>query len=155
MARCPQFKTGADMSASLDLRKAHKSHVRGDITMVYTWVNDERAMVLIPHLRKGAPWFVVMESAAHTWDDEDARNIPQVVRKATKACEVLGIEPSPWNCRRIAGLIIDGLPDLIRMPSSPPAEFHRASFGNMELRADGNVIAADEIRVEKEGAEYV
>ena len=142
------------MPATIDLAKAHTSRVHGDITVIFSWINDERAMVLVPHLRKGAPWYVVMESAAYTWDDEDANNIPLVVAKATKACEVLGIEPSPWNCRRIAGMIIDGLPDLIRMPSKPPAEYHRASFGHMELRADGEVIAADDIRIEKDGAEY-
>ncbi len=142
------------MPTTIDLAKAHMSRVHGDITIIFSWINDERAMVLVPHMRKGAPWFVVMESAAHTWDDEDAKNIPLVIAKATKACDVLGIEPSPWNCRRVAGMIIDGLPDLIRMPSSPPAEYHRASFGNMELRADGQVIAAEDIRLEKEGAEY-
>jgi hypothetical protein len=142
------------MPATIDLAKAHLSRVHGDITVIFSWVNDERAMVLVPHLRKGAPWFIVMESAAHTWDDTDARNIPTVIAKATRACEVLGIEPSPWNCRRIAGLVIDGLPDLIRMPSSPPKEYHRANFGHMELRADGDLIAAEDIRMEKEGATY-
>lgn len=142
------------MPASIDLRKAHLSRVHGDITVIFSWINDERAMFLIPHLRKGAPWYVVCESAAYTWDDMDANNIPVVVQKATKACEVLGIEPSPWNCRRVAGMIIDGLPDLIRMPSSPPTEYHRASFGNMELRANGQVIASEDIRIEKDGATY-
>ncbi len=142
------------MSATIDLSKAHLSRVHGDITVIFSWINDERAMVLVPHLRKGAPWFVVMESAAYTWDDEDANNIHIVVKKATKACEVLGIDPSPHNCRRIAGLVIDGLPDLIRMPSSPPVEYYKTSFGNMELRADGHVIAAEDIRIEKEGASY-
>jgi hypothetical protein len=142
------------MPATIDLSKAHMSRVHGDITAIFSWVNDERAMVLVPHLRKGAPWFIVMESAAHTWDDADPQNIPQVVRKSVKACEVLGIEPTPVNCRRVAGMVIDGLPDLIRMPSKPPAEYYRPSFGNMELRADGQTIAADEIRIEKEGASY-
>lgn len=142
------------MPASIDLRKAHLSRVHGDITVIFSWINDERAMFLIPHLRKGAPWYVVCESAAYTWDDMNPDNIPQVVQKATKACEVLGIEPSPWNCRRIAQMIIDGLPDLIRMPSAPPTEYHRASFGNMELRANGHVIASEDIRIERDGATY-
>lgn len=143
------------MPASIDLSKAHLSRVQGDLTVIFSWINDERAMILVPHLRKGAPWFVVMESAAYTWDDMDARNVSTVVKKAMKACDVLGIEPSPWNCRRVAGLIIDGLPDLIRMPSSPPKEHYRASFGHMELRAGGELIAGEDIRMEKEGAEYV
>ena len=142
------------MPASIDLTKAHLHRVHGDITVIFSWINDERAMVLVPHLRKGAPWFVVMDSAAHTWDDHDAKNIPTVIAKASKACEVLGIEPSPWNVRRIAGLVIDGIPDLIRMPSSPPKEYHRANFGHMELRADGDLIAQEHIKVEKEGATY-
>ena len=142
------------MPVSIDLSKAHLSRVHGDITAIFSWLNDERAMFLIPHLRKGAPWYVVMEGAAHTWDDHDPGNIPTVVSKSTKACEVLGIEPNPSNCRRIAGIIIDGLPDLIRMPTSPPIEYHRATFGRMELRANGEPIAGEDVRVEKEGATY-
>lgn len=142
------------MPASIDTRKAHMTRQHGDITAIYTWVNDERALVLVPTFRAGAPWYIVMESAAFTWDDSSERNVPVVVRKAIKACEVLGIEPTPTNCRRIAGLIIDALPDLIRMPSAPPQEYHRASFGRMELRADGKAIAGEDIRVEKEGAVY-
>ena len=142
------------MPATLDTRKAHLTRQHGDITAIYTWVNDERALVLVPTFRAGAPWFIVMENAAYTWDDHNPRNVAHVVAKSMKACEVLGIEPTPVNCRRIAGIVIDGLPDLIRMPSSPPAEFHRASFGHMELRADGELIAGEDIRVEKESATY-
>lgn len=142
------------MPATIDTRKAHLTRQHGDITAIYTWVNDERAMVMVPTFRAGAPWFIVMESAAFTWDDENPRNVQEVVRKSMKACEVLGIEPTPVNCRRIAGIVIDGLPDLIRMPSSPPAEFHRASFGRMELRAGGTPIAGEDIRVQKEGVTY-
>lgn len=142
------------MPASIDTRKAHLVRQHGDLTVIYTWVNDQRAMVLLPHLRPGAPWFIVMESASYSWDDSDRRNIPNVVKKSMKACEVLGIEGSPHNCRRVAGIIIDGLPDLIRMPHAPEKEYHRASFGNLLLKADGVPMASEEIRVEKEGVTY-
>lgn len=142
------------MPVTIDLTKAHLSRVHGDIAAVFSWLNDKRAMFLIPHLRKGAPWFVVVESAAFSWDDHDPKNIVNVVQKSAKACEVLGIEPTPINCRRIAGIVIDGLPDLIRMPAKPPTEFHRASFGRMELRADGQTLAEEDIKVEKEGVTY-
>ena len=69
-------------------------------------------------------------------------------------CEVLGIEPSRPNWVRVAGIIHDGLPDLVKMPSAPPAEFHRGSFGEMTLRADGQVLAQQDIRIEREGATY-
>lgn len=143
------------MPATIDTSKAHLVRQHGDITAIFSWINDERALILVPSYRPGAPWFCVMESASYSWDDEDPRNIPEVVRKANKACEVLGIEPTPHNARRVAGIVIDGLPDLIRMPAAPPQEYHRASYGNLTLKADGQAIAQEEIRVEKAGAEYV
>lgn len=148
------IQPGADMPASIDLSKAHLSRVHGDITVIFSWLNDERAMFLIPHLRKNAPWFVVMEGAAYTWDDTSPANVRNVAAKAVKACEVLGLEPTPINCRRIAGIIVDGLEDLIRMPSSPPAEYYSASFGKMELRADGQIVTGQDIQLEKEAATY-
>lgn len=143
------------MPVSVDTKKAYLHRTHGDLTVIFTWMNDERAMILLPHLRPGAPWYVVMEGAAYTWDDSQSKNVPEVARKAMQACNVLGIEPSPANCRRVASIIIDGLPDLIRMPAAPPTEYHKTSHGQLILHADGKPIAAEEILVEKEGATYV
>ena len=142
------------MGVSLDLSKAHRSRQYGDLTAVYSWINDERALFLIPSYRKGAPWFIVMEPASHEWNDQDPSNISSVVRRAMKACEVLGIEGNPTNCRRIVGIVNDAIPDLVRMPASPPTEYYRASAGSMELRADGQVMVREDIRIEKTGAEF-
>jgi hypothetical protein len=143
------------VAASIDLSKAWKTRTHGDLVAVYSWLNDERALFLIPLYRQKAPWFVVMESAAWSWDDEDPKNVANVAGKAMKACEVLGIEPTAQNARRIAGIVIDGLPDLIRMPTSPEKEMHKTGFGEMHLKANGETIASDLIRVEKEtGATY-
>lgn len=142
------------MTISVDLRKAHAHRTHGDITAIFTWMNDERALVLLPHRRAGAPWYVVMEGAAWTWNDQDPKNVATVARKGMKACEVLGIEPSPWNVRKIAGIITDALPDLIRMPSAPPKEYVKGSFGTMLLMADGKPMAGDDIRIEQEGVTY-
>lgn len=143
------------MAASIDLSNAHLVRIHGDITAVYSYINDERALILAPTFRPGAPWFCVLESAAFSWDDEDPANVVEVVRKANKACEVLGIEPTPHNARRIAAIVIDGLPDLIRMPSANEKEMRDASYGRMQLKANGQTIAEQDIRLEKEaGAEY-
>lgn len=139
---------------SIDLSKAHLSRQYGDITAVFSWLNDGRALFLIPTYRRGAPWFVVLEPAAHEWDDHSATNVAMVAMRAMKACEVLGIEPSPINARRIVSLVDDALPDLIRMPSAPPTEYYAASHGQMLLRADGVPLASEEIRIEKQGATY-
>lgn len=137
------------MGVTLDLRKAHLSRQHGDILAIYTWVNDERAMVLLPACRPGAPWYIVCESAAWKYDDPT-----YLASQCVKACDVLGMEPSRPNWVRLASIIHEGLPDLIRMPAAPPAEYLRGSVGSMELRADGQTIAGEDIRIEREGATY-
>lgn len=143
------------MGASIDLSKAHHSQQYGDLIAIYSWINEERALFLIPHRRKGAPWYVVMEPAAHTWSDQSEwTNIREVCLKGYKACEVLGIEPSAINVRRIVGIVNDAIPILLRMPHAPDKEFHSQTFGHMQMRADGKAFAEEEIRVAKEGVGY-
>jgi hypothetical protein len=142
------------MSATLDPRKAFLTRRHGDLLAIFSWVNDERALILLPARRPGAPWYVVMESAAHTWDDSNPANVPAVAAKALRACEVLGLEPTPRNAQRVAAIVIDGLPDLIRMPAARPAELHPASIGRMTLRADGQTLAEQDLLLETGGATY-
>lgn len=131
---------------SLDLTKAHLSRQFGDLTVVFTWVNDSRAMVLIPTYRKDAAWYVIEDSAAFKYD-----NMAYLKSQCIKACEVLGMEPSPNNWYKLATVIHDGLPDLITMPTAPDKDLTRGNYGQMELRADGKTMAAQDIKLEKEG----
>lgn len=138
------------MGISLDLKKAHISRFHGDLCAVYTWINEERAMVLVPWRRAGAPWYVVMEPAAYKYDDPR-----YLATQCKKACEVLGLEPSTPNWVRVATIIHDGLPDLVSMPSAPPITYSKAAYGNMAITAEGKTVAAEEIRVpEQAGATY-
>jgi hypothetical protein len=138
------------MGAKLDLNKAHLTRQHGDILAVYTWVNDERALVLIPAYRKGAAWYIVCESAAYQYDNPE-----YLARQSAKAAEVLGMEPSSNNWVRIATIIHDGLPDLIEMPSVPEPVLMRATVGEMRMFENGRLIAGEEIRMERdEGAIY-
>lgn len=137
------------MSASIDLRKAHLTRYHGDLMAVYSWIDDERALFLIPHRRPGAPWYIVKESAAYKYD-----NPTYLAHQCAKACEVLGMEPSRANWVRVATVIHEGLPDLITMPSAAPAELSRASYGNLVLRANGQAIGGEDIRLEQGGVRY-
>lgn len=135
---------------SLDLTKAHLSRQHGDLTVVFTWVNDERAMVLIPTYRKGAAWYIVAESASYKYDNRE-----YLKRQCMKAAEVLGMEPSPNNWIKLATIIHDALPDLITMPTGPENELTTANYGQMELRQDGKTMVAQDIKLEKEeGVSY-
>ena len=102
----------------LDLRKSHKVRRHGDLLAIYTWVNDERALVLVLARRNNPAWFVVCESAAYRYDDAS-----MFAEQYVTACEVFGVEPSQRNWVRIASMIHWGLGDLIRMPSAPTPEF--------------------------------
>ncbi|HEX4843180.1 MAG TPA: hypothetical protein VFV57_05875 [Limnobacter sp.] len=137
------------MGLSIDLKNCHLQRQHGDIVALYTWMNEERCLVLIPAYRKNSAWYVIMDSAAYKYDDP-----AYLATQCAKACEVLGMEPSQLNWVRLATIIHEGLPDLVSMPSAPPKEFHRRSFGEMHARANGEIIGSDLIRVEKEGASY-
>jgi hypothetical protein len=138
------------MAVSLDPRKAHKALVIGDVLMILTWVNDERAMVLMPaHRAMGSPWFIIMESASYKYDEPR-----YLAQQAAKAAQIMGMDESTSTWVRVADIVMNYLPDLIRMPSSPTPEFHSGSFGTMTLMADGQAIRQEEIKVEKSGLEY-
>lgn len=143
------------MGVSLDLRKAHSFHYRGDLVVVLSWINDLRAMFIIPRHRKGAPWYVIEEPAAHFWRDDEPANIRNAAIKSVKACEVLGMEPSPMNQTKIIALVNDFIPDLLRMPSAPPARYINKDFGHMTMREGGKVLASQALLLEDEGQEYV
>lgn len=138
------------MAAKLDLNKAHLTRQHGDLLAVYTWVNDERALVLLPAYRKNAAWYIVCESAAHKY-----ANPEYLARQCRIAADVLNMEPSPNNWVRLATVIIEGLPDLIEMPSAPEPVLMRATVGEMRMLENGKLIAGEEIRLEREeGAVY-
>jgi hypothetical protein len=148
------------MSVSLDLRKAHKNQRHGDIIAVLTWVNDERALVLLPALRKQAGWYIVQDSAAYRWGVDHPN--PDIRRPAQEhamvqshiACSMLGIEPTRANRARIISIVTGWIPDLVSMPSAPEATFLKGSFGEIALSVDGKKIAAQDVQIEDKGASY-
>ena len=138
------------MPACIDLRKAHLHRQHGDLLAVYTWINGERCLVLIPAFRPKAPWYVVMESAAYQYDDP-----AYLARQCAKACEVLGMEASRANWVRIATIVNEGLPDLYRMPGEPQWKHAGKEFGELKVMEDGKQIATEALVIEDVGAEYV
>jgi len=148
------------MALELDLRKAHSSRTHGDIVAVLTWVNDARALVLIPAYRRDAGWYILEESASYLWNinaldraERDAA-LEHGKQQSGIACQMLGIEPTTRNRARIINIVTDVLPDLLRMPSAPEAEFVKAALGEMKLMADGKAIAGQDFHLQKTGVTY-
>lgn len=141
------------MPACLDLEKVHLRRQHGDLLAVYTWMDGERALFIIPAHRSPAPWFVVMESAAYLYDDPHymARMCPQAARH-------LGLADDKPTWARLATIINEGLPDLIQMPSEPDWEARKktAAMGVMSVRAEGEVVHQEDLVMPQElGAAYV
>lgn len=131
---------GKRMGICIDGTKAHKVRVLGDLTLIFTWINHERAMVLLPTYRKGTPFFIVMDSAAHKYLDPG-----HVARQASVACELLGL--GAVQAPRVAGLLVDHLDDLVLMPSAPPDELMRSASGEAKVFADGQLMGGAEIHL--------
>lgn len=142
------------MAATLDLSRAHLSRTYGDLTAVFSWFNDHRALFLIPTHRARAPWFVVLEPAAHEWNDQSPDDLRRVIPRAVKACDVLGVEPTPRNVKRLVSIVNDSIADLVRMPSAPPPRYLPGNYGALQVRADGQAINEEPIKLETGGATY-
>lgn len=148
------------MPVSLDLKKAHKHQRVGDLLAVLTWVNDERALILLPALRKDSGWYIVQESAAYKWGiDHSAPEIrndamAHANAQAYVACAMLHLEPSRMNRTKVISIITGLIPDLVVMPSAPDPEFKPGAYGQLVLREDGKPIAGEDMRQEVEGVAY-
>lgn len=141
------------MAAKIDLNKTFLKRVHGDLLAVYTWFDEERALVLIPHHRgPKAPWFVVGESAAYLYDDPH-----YLAKRCAEAAQFMGMGMDKATWVRIATIINEGLPDLIRMPSYPDWQEQRAkqAVGQLTARVDGQVVHQEDVLVPtQEGASY-
>jgi hypothetical protein len=131
--------------------KAWKTRQTGDIGVSYQWVNDEPAMILFParHALPGHGAYVVCLSAAFKYaDSKTGGPTPYLIEAAKHAADVMGMFPDQFTLRRIADVIVDGLPDLVDMPPEPvgfnEAE-HRAIAGEMTIRVDGQTIHEAEV----------
>lgn len=148
------------MGASLDLRKAWRHQRHGDLMVVLTWVNDQRSLVLAPVIRRDAGWYIVQESAAYLWGVDHFDQAvagparAHVARQSLIACQMLGIEPSFANRARIISIVTGWIPDLCAMPGEPQPTYLPGSFGEVQLRADGKPIAAEDIREVDAGVTY-
>ena len=143
------------MPATLDPNKSHLVRHHGEVMAIFTWINGERAMVLVATRRPpGSPWYVIMEPAAYLYADDNGHPTHRLAESAAKAAEVLGLDQTTSAVHKIMNVIVDGLPDLVSMPSEPPREVAKAAIGEVKLMADGKLIAGQEIREEVAGVEY-
>lgn len=135
------------MAISLDLAKAYRHKQYGDLLAVLTWVNNERALVVLPAFRKAAGWFVLEEPAAYKYLDPS-----YLASSAARACQVMGIEATPRNCVKVGEIIMDQMEDLIRMPDEPDERKKvGAAIGEARLYAEGELMHGEDVRLPVNG----
>lgn len=131
--------------------KAWKVRQHGDIGVSFQWVNEEPAMILFPALRSlpGAGAYVIALSVAHKYaDSKSGEPTPYLVRQSVAAATQLGFSPTDtFAARKLAGIIVDSLPDLIDMPPEPTGlnEAQQRTIGELAIKVDGKTVHEAEV----------
>lgn len=110
------------MNHAVDLSRHHFMRELGDMVVFGTWVmNDDQedtepALVIVPRYRppSSVKPCVIGLSAAYKYD-----NPKYLARAAPYIAKALGFEDSLQRSNKIATLIHDHIPDLVRMPVDP------------------------------------
>ena len=132
------------MPLSIDPRQVQFKRVHGEFMALYTYVNDERAMILFPHRRRGLngappPWAIVCDSSAFKYADDE-----YLMLQAMTFCRMWDMTERS-TVIKVATIINEGLSDLIRL--KPKAEFKSEApvLGEADLLIGGDKIATHEI----------
>lgn len=139
------------MAVMIGGAKAWKVRQHGDIGVSFQWINEEPAMVLFPARRSiaGAGAYVICLSAAFRYaDSKTGAPTEYLIRQAVAAASQLGFaRTDTFAARKIAGVIVDSLPDLVAMPPEPTGlnAQEQAAVGELAIKLDGQTIAEREV----------
>jgi hypothetical protein len=135
--------------------RAWRQRVTGDIVSSYQWMHideiDDSAPVaclcLFPALRHvETAAYVIPQSNAYLYAARDGGVTPQLVGLAFKAAVHMGFHPDKTTVHRIMDIVVDGIPDLIAMPSEQPGalDIKRAILGiEAQATINGRVIQSE------------
>ena len=107
-----------------------EQRVKGDICVSYQWLDIGKkepaaCMVLFPTTLKldGGAYAIPQDNA---WEYADSKGgpTPYLLTAAFNAAATMGFFPDRSTVFRIVDIIVDGLPDLVRMPSEQPGELN-------------------------------
>lgn len=142
--------------------RAWRQRVIGDIVCSYQWLDlrswghagaedaPEPCMVLFPAFRRmetGA--YTIPQNNAYAYVDSRGNPTEWLFRAAQKAAETLGFDINDKAAyMRILDIIVEGMPDLIDMPSDQPAalEVRRQVLGiEVTAKAAGQTLHGEVI----------
>lgn len=129
--------------------RAWEQRVKGDIVISYQWLHvgkkePQACMVLfpvVPKLDGGA--YAIPQDNAYEYGDVTGGPTPYLLTAAMNAAVSMGFFADQSTVFRIVDVIVDGLPDLIRMPSDQPGQLNiqRQQYGiEATAKVNGSVI---------------
>jgi hypothetical protein len=134
------------------------TRVHGDVVAGYGYCNDERAMFLWPVVKKSASGaFIVCDSAAWKYDpdlprgewlDREGNLIAgplYLMAMANQAAKTMCMDGNKSTVIRIASIIAEGLPDLVRLPPDRREPEKKKPIGEATLLVDGKPVFGSEI----------
>lgn len=134
---------------SLGGDRAWLQRTKGDICISYEWLDvgkkePSACMVLFPTtLKMDAGAYAIPQDNAYEYADAKGNPTQFLLVAAWNAAQTLGFFPDQSTVFRIVDIIVDGLADLIRMPSDQPGslEVKRAILGiEARARVNGQVV---------------
>lgn len=120
--------------------RAWRQRVIGDVVCSFQWIQldeiDPEApvpcMCLYPALRHmDTATYVIPQRNAFAYATNRGEPTPALFGMAFKAAQFMNFFPDRMTVKRVIDIIVEGLPDLIRMPSEQPSalEIKRARLG--------------------------
>jgi hypothetical protein len=130
------------MGITVGGEKAWKTRTHGELFVSYQWVNDEPAMLIFPTrpIDQAGCFAIALSSAWKYADSTTGGPTEYLFEQADNAARVMGMFQTKDTLRKIATVIVDGLPDLVDMPPAPQA-FTPLPKGEMKLKLDGQTVA--------------
>lgn len=107
--------------------RAWRVRTIGDIVCSFQWLDigeEEPApcMALFPaNRRMDVAAYVIPQRNAYAYADSNGNPTRELLGSAFKAAIHMGFHPDQTTVRRIIDVIVEGMPDLIEMPSEQPA----------------------------------
>lgn len=126
-----------------------EQRTKGDIVISYQWLmvgkkEPQACMVLfpvVPKLDGGA--YAIPQENAYEYSDKTGGPTPYLLAAALNAATSMGFFPDESTVFRIVDVIVDGLADLIRMPSDQPGQLNieRMVYGiEATAKVNGQVV---------------
>lgn len=123
--------------------KAWKKRTQRGIFVSFEWINGEPSMILF-HATARAGAYVIGMSSAYKYAGSDGYPTPESAALYMQIAEVLGAFISKQYLSDIKDVVLDNLPDLLKMPPEPDWDADRVKSGNVgevKLTIDGTTVA--------------